>query len=113
MEETDEYETFWHVTSKVNTKSILENGLYQSILGIYDDGVYCIKKNESDRTELDNVKIFMERNGLPTEDQVAIEFEHLGNYYINNIRKMFEESGWVVIKQNIAANLIDKYFDLK
>lgn len=108
--ETDEYESFWHITSKENLESIKEKGITQSVIGINNDGVYCVKKNSYNA--LHSVIYFMEKNGIEKENQIIIEFEYLGEYYFNDIRPMYEESEWVCIKSDIPSEHIDKILGL-
>lgn len=109
--QTDEYETFWHITPRENVASILKDGLKQSVTGENSEGVYGIKANKFEQTQLHNVINFMELNGFTKEDLVIIEFEYLGDYYINDISKIYLESGWITIRKDIPINLIDKILE--
>ncbi|MEK5007338.1 hypothetical protein MHI11_09240 [Bacillus sp. FSL K6-3312] len=110
--QTDEYESFWHITTRNNVESILKNGLKQSVAGENSEGVYGIKANSFEQTQLHNVINFMELNGFTREDLVIVEFEHLGSYYINDIGKIYLEDGWVTIRKDIPVHLIDKIIEL-
>jgi|SRR5699024_700502 len=111
--QTDEYETFWHITPRENIESILKNGLKQSVTGANSEGVYGIKANSFEQTQLHNVINFMELNGFAKDDLVIIEFEHLGNYYINEAGKIYLDDGWITIKKDIPINLIDKILEFE
>lgn len=109
--QTDEYEVFWHITPRENVESILKNGIKQSVTGENSEGVYGIRANSFEQTQLHNVINFMELNGFTKVDLVIVEFEHLGNYYINDIGKIHLEDGWITIRKDIPINLIDKILE--
>lgn len=102
----DDYELFWHITSKDRVKSTKKGGLVQSVNGIYGDGVYCIKK---DANKLDDASNFMERNGLSKKDQCIVEFEFRGEYdFCDCGSGIYEEHGWIVIRKEISPKYIER-----
>ncbi|KXZ18970.1 hypothetical protein AXI59_15665 [Bacillus nakamurai] len=112
LKQTDEYETFWHVTSRKNIDSILKSGLLQTISDDDGDGVYCIVENLYDTDQLENVLNFMEQNGEHRKDLVIVEFEYLGEYFINDGCATYENHQWIRIPSNVPSNLIDKVIEL-
>ncbi|WJE41224.1 hypothetical protein QRD86_00275 (plasmid) [Bacillus halotolerans] len=112
LEHTDEYETFWHITTRANVPSILKNGLWQTISGVDGDGVYCILKNLYNREQLDNVLNFMEQNDEDRNELVIVEFEYAGGYFINNVGTVYQEHQWIRIPSDISINLIDKIIEI-
>jgi hypothetical protein len=111
--DTNEYEMFWHITSKNNIDSIKEKGILQSTIGINGDGVYCVKSGDGNLNQLQNVINFMGRNGLKEEDQVIVEFEYLGSYFENEIGGIYEEDGWIHIEGEIPARLIERIIGIR